>query len=61
MAKHSAKFGGLPSVQRCRCSNEAKMQTPLKCAGYPKPVNRSWPLVGQSSAYCEGIGGDIAV
>jgi len=47
----------LISVERPRCSNEAKTRTPLKFAGCPKPANRSRPLVRRSSPYCEGIWG----
>jgi len=33
------------------CSNAAKTRNPLKFAGFPKPANRSQPLVSQSSPY----------
>ena len=33
-------------------SNAAKTRNQLKFAGYPKLINRSQPLVGQSSPYC---------
>jgi len=49
----------LTSVQRSRCSNEAKPRNPSKFVGLPKLANRSQPLVGQSSSpHC---GRDIAV
>jgi len=39
-----------------RCSNfEARTRNPLKFAGVPKLANRSQPLVGRSSPYCEHI------
>ena len=43
----------LASVERRRCSNEAKTRNPLKCAGRPKLTKRSQPLVGRSSPYCK--------
>jgi len=42
----------LASVERRRCSNEAKTRKPLKLAGMPKLTKRSQPLVGRSSPYC---------
>ena len=55
----------VPSVQRSKvwltlttwlpCSNAAKTWKPLKFAGCPKLINRSQPLVGRSSPYCEGM------
>ena len=44
------------SVERRRCSNEAKTRSPLKLLGCPKLTNRSQPLVGRSSC-CEGMWG----
>ena len=41
--------------ERRRCSNEAKARNRLKFAGCPKLVNRSQPIVGRSSPYCEDI------
>jgi len=56
-----------PSVQRRKvwltpttrvpCSNTAKMQNQLKFAGCPKLMNRTQPLVGLSSPYCEDMWG----
>jgi len=43
----------LSSGKRRHCSNEAKTRNPLKFAGVPKLPNRSQPLVGRSSPYCE--------
>ena len=45
----------LTSVERYRCSSEAKMQNRLHLMGCPKPANRSQPLVGRSSSYCEDM------
>jgi len=41
------------------CSNAAKTRNQLKCAGVPKLVNRSQPLVSRSSPYCGGHVEDI--
>jgi len=38
----------LTSVERRRCSNEAKKRNPLKFAGLPQTRNTSQPLVGRS-------------
>ena len=55
-AKHCAKSGGFPLSDVAAVTIEAKTRTPLKFAGvYPKPANRSRPLVGRSSPYCEGM------
>ena len=43
----------LTSTERCRCSNEAKIWSPLNLPGCPKPTNQSQPLVGRRSPYCE--------
>jgi len=45
----------LASVERRRCSNEAKTRKPLKLAGCPKLRKRSQPLVSWSSPYCEDM------
>jgi len=45
----------LASGERHRCSNEAKMQNPLKITWVPKQPNWSQPLVGQSSPYCDDM------
>jgi len=48
----------LTSVERRRCSNEAKTRNQLKFAGVgcaPKLANRFQPLVGRSSPYCEDM------
>jgi len=47
-AKHRAEFW-LTSVERCRCSSEAKTQHCWKLLGCSKLANRSQPLVGRSS------------
>jgi len=54
-----------PSVKRCKvwlmpttgvpCSNAAKTRNPLKLAGVPKLPDKSRPLVGRSSPYCEDM------
>jgi len=49
-AKHHAKFG-----ERRRCSSEAMTRNPLKFAGVPKLLDRSQPLVGRSSPYCDDM------
>ena len=54
MAKHRAKFGWLPMSRRS-CSNEGKTRIPLKFAGVPQQPNRSQPLVGRRSPYCEDM------
>jgi len=43
----------LTSVERRRCSNEAKTRNRLKFAGCPKLANRSQQLVRRSSLYYE--------
>ena len=53
-AKDHAKFGW-PPVSDVACSNEVKTRNRLKFAGCPKLVNRSQPLEGQSTPYCEDI------
>ena len=53
-AKDHAKFGW-PPVSDVACSNEVKTRNRLKFAGCPKLVNRSQPIVGRSSPYCEDI------
>ena len=45
----------LASVERRRCSNEAKTRKPLKLAGCPKLRKRSQPLASWSSPYCEDM------
>jgi len=45
----------LISVERHRCSNEAKTRNPLKFAGGPKLPNRPQPSVGRHSPYCEDM------
>jgi len=40
---------------RVPCSNAAKARNPLKFAGVPKHANRSQPLVGRSSPYCDDM------
>jgi len=45
----------LTSIERCRCSNEAKTRNPLKFAGGPKHANRCQPLVGWNSPCCEDV------
>ena len=54
-AKHRAKFDRPPSVERRRCSNEAKTRNALKFAGCPKLANRSQPLLDRSSPYCDDL------
>ena len=54
MAKHCAKFGWLPlsivaAITKPRCEPHWNL------LGCPKPANRSRPLVGRSSPYCEGM------
>jgi len=41
--------------ERRRCSNEAKTRNRLKFASVPQLPNRSQPLVGRSSPYCEDM------
>ena len=45
----------LAPTTRVSCSNAAKTRNPLKFAGCPKLANRSQPLVGRSSPYCEDM------
>ena len=45
----------LTPTTRVPCSNAAKTRNPLKFAGVPKLLNRSQPLVDQSSPYCEDV------
>ena len=52
---NAAKFGWRPLVDCMPCSNAAKTRKPLKLAGCPKLVNRSHPLMGRSSPYCQDI------
>ena len=40
---------------RVPCSNATKTRNTLKCAGVTKLANRSQPLVGRSSPYCEDM------
>jgi len=42
-AKHRAVW--LTSIERRRCSNEAKTRNPLKFTGVPQTANQSQPLV----------------
>jgi len=43
----------MTSIERRRCSNEAKTRNQLKFARVPQITNRSQPLMDRSSAYCE--------
>jgi len=46
----------LASVERRRCSNEAKMRNPMKFVRCPKLMKRSQALVGEfGSPYCEDM------
>ena len=45
----------LTSVERRRCSNEAKTRNPLKFAGVPQTSQQIKPLVGRSSPYCKDV------
>ena len=45
----------LISVERRRCSNEAKTRNPFEICWDAKLTNRSQPLVGLRSPYCENM------
>ena len=45
----------LTPTTRVPCSNAAKTRKPLQLEGVPKLANRSQPLVGRSSPYCEDM------
>ena len=47
----------LTPTTRCRAVTLTRRQTSGNLQGYPKLVNRSQPLVGRSSPYCEDIWG----
>jgi len=47
----------LTPTTRVPCSNAAKTRNPLKFAGVPQTNERSQPLVGRSSPYCEYMRG----
>ena len=51
---NAAKFGWRP-VLECRAVTLPRRETRWNLRGYPKLANRSQPLVGRSSPYCEDL------
>jgi len=51
---NAAKIGWRPLL-RCRAVTLPRRETCWNLMGCPKVANRSQPLVGQSSAYCEFV------
>ena len=45
----------LTPITRVPCSNAAKTRNPLKSMEVPKLPNRTQPLVGRSSPYCQDM------
>jgi len=54
MAKRSAKFGW-PPVSNVTALTKARRETCWNLLGCPKLVNRSQPVKGRSSSYCENV------
>ena len=53
---NGAKFGWRPLLE-CRAVTKPRRETRWNLLGCPKQPNRSQPLVGQSSPYCEDMWG----
>jgi len=51
-----AKFGWRPVIE-CRALTLPRRETRWNLLGYPKFANRSQPLLGRSSPYCEDVWG----
>ena len=51
---NATKFGWRPLLE-CRAVKLPRRETSWNLQGYPKLVNRSQPLVGLSSPYCEDM------
>jgi len=51
----------LTPTTRVPCSSAAKTRNPLKLTGGLKFANRSQPLVGRSSPYCEAYGETLLI
>jgi len=54
MAKHRAKFGWLP-FSDVAAATKPRRETCCNFLGCPKQPNRSQPLMGRSSPYCEDM------
>jgi len=52
---NTAKFGWRPLLE-CRAATLPRCKTRWNLLGCPKLANRSQPLVGRSSPYCEDVG-----